>query len=409
LDRNGSPTMGESKVPIYAYVDESGNTGRNIFDNDQPDFFTAAIITKGDFDARHRSSIGKLAQGLGQESLHAKKLGIRRLEEISTDLVRILRAGNAHFFVSRVEKKYLLATKMFDALFDSGENAAVAWHHYNLRPLRILLAFKLAGVVDEETARLFWQCLLEPKEEDAYDLLPDVCRALQSQLHHLPDAKSREVLGEGLTWAAAHPKSIQIHNDRKLAKQGHFPNMVAFANLLDGLEGFSNRWNRRVAQITHDEQSEFEATLAFWHEMFSTASPEPIRWAGETFVFQKVVGSEFEVKEDSQSPGIQVADVVLWLYSQFRKGKELTSGCADLIRYVLEHGWESDFSFAGVERVMLEKYGDVLFGPITAKQEEAARELLGKAEQARLASMAQYTKDQLPPFLRGNTSKTIEG
>ncbi len=40
--------MGESKIPIYAYVDESGNTGKNIFDTDQPDFFTAALVSKGD-------------------------------------------------------------------------------------------------------------------------------------------------------------------------------------------------------------------------------------------------------------------------------------------------------------------------------------------------------------------------
>ncbi|WP_247493130.1 hypothetical protein, partial [Bradyrhizobium sp. 142] len=36
--------MGASKIPIYVYVDESGNTGKNIFDEAQPDFFTAALV-----------------------------------------------------------------------------------------------------------------------------------------------------------------------------------------------------------------------------------------------------------------------------------------------------------------------------------------------------------------------------
>lgn len=31
---------------MFAYVDETGNTGKNIFDLDQPDFFTGALITK---------------------------------------------------------------------------------------------------------------------------------------------------------------------------------------------------------------------------------------------------------------------------------------------------------------------------------------------------------------------------
>lgn len=70
--------------------------------------------------------------------------------------------------------------------------------------------------------------------------------------------------------------------------------MVAFANLLDGLEGYSKRFKRRVARVTHDVQSEFEETLAIWHEMFSNASPEEVRWAGETYSLQKVVGSEFD-------------------------------------------------------------------------------------------------------------------
>jgi hypothetical protein len=60
-----------------------------------------------------------------------------RLEIIADDLYALLEASRAHFFLSRVEKRYLLAVKMFDVLFDSGENAAGAWHNYNLRSLKI--------------------------------------------------------------------------------------------------------------------------------------------------------------------------------------------------------------------------------------------------------------------------------
>lgn len=395
----GNP-MGQSKIPIYAYIDETGNTGHNLFDEVQPDFFTAALVTKGDFDIAYLAAVKTLASKFGAEALHGKELGINRLETVAADLLRLLSSSKAYFFVSRVEKRYLLATKIFDSLFDSGENAGVAWHHYNVRPLRIMLAFKLARIVDEGTARLFWKCILEPKEKVAYEMLPGVCEALQANIGQLPDERSRQVLGEGLEWARTHPESIQIHVDQKIAKQGHFPNMVAFANLLDGLENYSKMWKKRVARITHDQQSEFEKTLATWHEMFSTASAEEVRWAGETYVFQKVVGSQFEVKEDSISPGIQIADVVLWLYSQLRKGKTLPSGCQGILNYVFSHGWESDFSFVGVEKVLLERYGDIIFGPLPIEKENAARALLEQMEKARLASMARYEEDGLPPFLR---------
>jgi len=118
-----------------------------------------------------------------------------------------------------------------------------------------MLAFKMAFILDVETARLFWQCILEPSQEKALAMLPGICERLLENLHRLPDAKSREVLGQGLEWARDHPESIQIHTDRRSARQGHFPNMVAFANLLEGLEGHSQRFKRPVARITHDNKA----------------------------------------------------------------------------------------------------------------------------------------------------------
>ena len=193
--------MGESKLPLYAFVDESGNTGHNLFDVNQPDFFTTAMVTKGDFDCRFGSSVQALAQGLGVSSLHASELGVGRLEAVADGLLALLRTSKASFFVSRVEKRYLLATKFFDTLCDSGENAAISWHHYNIRPLRLMLTFKLASTVDRETAKLFWECILEPNESKLYATLPAVCKGLQRNLEQIPDERSRQILGEALEWA----------------------------------------------------------------------------------------------------------------------------------------------------------------------------------------------------------------
>jgi hypothetical protein len=39
---------------MFAFVDETGNTGENLFDEKQPLFITAALITKSDFDILHK-------------------------------------------------------------------------------------------------------------------------------------------------------------------------------------------------------------------------------------------------------------------------------------------------------------------------------------------------------------------
>ncbi len=392
--------MGESKIPFFAYVDETGNTGHNLFDEAQPDFYTAALITRGDFDAVFGADVMAIADKLGVKALHGKELGVHRIAAIAPDIIRLLSRAKASFFISRVEKIYLLATKVFDTFFDSGENAAVAWHHYNYRPFKLMLVFKLATRIDYETAKQFWRCILEPKEEKATAMIPEICRALKDGLVHLKDASARKVLVEGLDWAEKFPECIHIHTDRRSARQGHFPNMVAFANLLEGLEEHSRRFKRPVARITHDTQGEFEKTLAAWHEMYSNASPETLEWAGETYSMQRVVGSTFEVKEDHASAGIQVTDIVLWLYHQSQKEKDLPGGCIDLLHYAYENGWNSDFSFKGVGEAMDARLAATMDAPFTAEQAREARERLSIAEEARLKSMQRYETDGLPPFMR---------
>ncbi len=391
--------MGQAKFPIHAYVDETGNTGHNLFDESQPDFFTAALVTRGDF-ASYGARLAAIATKVGAAALHAKQLGFGRIETIAGDLQALLEAARARFFISRVEKRYLLITKIFDTIFDSGENAAVAWHHYNLRPTRMLLAFKLTAFLTDDAAKLFWRCILAPNEREARDKLRAVCDMLLEDLPRLPDARAREIFKEGLDWARMHSESIQIGQDRKVARQGHFPNMVAFANLLDGLETMSKSTGVPVARITHDEQSEFARTLKVWHDVMSTAPPDEIRWAGETYSFQKVVGSQFAISADSSCAGVQVADVVLWLHLQRHKGRRLPDRCGRLMAHVYDHGWHHDFSLAGVDAEMTRRFGAMLSKPLDPQVEMAARGELAKLEKARRRSMARYEEDGIPPFMR---------
>lgn len=401
--------MGESKRPLFAYADESGNTGKNIFDVSQPDFFTAALVSKGDFDRQWGSRVMAVAESVGAKAIHANELGLGRLNGVADELLNIVVDADAHFFVSRVEKRYLLATKMFDVLFDSGENAAVAWHNYNFRPLKIILAFKLASIIDEEVAREFWDFILTLRRADATKKLPGICKKLKTKLVGIPDARSREVLGQGLDWVIDHPECIHVvEMEQKAAKQGHFPNLVAFMNLLRGLDSHAKARRKKIARIVHDEQSEFGKMLEYWHGLHANASPEPITWVDETWSAQLNPGSEFVIQKDEQSPGIQMADTALWLYGQWLKGKDLPPACARLLSFVLQRGFHSDFSFDGVHQAVMEQWGEVLFGPIEPEKLEAGRKMVADSERARLASMARYEADGVAPFARGLQRAQIE-
>ncbi len=115
---------------MYAYVDETGNTGNALFDPEQPVFITAAMMTKTNFDAVWKGDLKAIAGRVGVSALHANELGIGRIEEIADDLLRVIKKADARFVVSRLEKSYLAAAKVFDTYFDAGENLAVPWHAY---------------------------------------------------------------------------------------------------------------------------------------------------------------------------------------------------------------------------------------------------------------------------------------
>jgi hypothetical protein len=398
---------------MFAFVDETGNTGANLLDERQPDFFTAALITKSNFDMVYQADVARLAKRFGEGPLHGKDLGFGRCEEIAAELHKIFKKADSRFFISRVEKRYLLATKIFDTFFDSGENAAASWHIYNIRPLRIILALKVATIVNEEVAQRFWTMLLDRNDARQRNALPGICQALMERTGELPDQRSRDIVTETLTWARDNPETIHVHLDSRQARNGHMPNMVAFANLLDGLEGFSKRWDRRVRRITHDRQSEFEKTLAEWHDLYSHASPEPVEaFVGEKHVFQKVVGSEFDVKADSDSAGIQAIDVVLWLFLQHTRGAEFPRECSRLMNYAFKHAYMSDFSFDGVSSRIDREFGAILRGELSEEQEAGARKLMALSEERRKQSMEQYKQDGVVPFMRDDrlrqNTKTME-
>lgn len=68
--------MGEARTPLFAYVDESGNTGRNIFDTAQPDYYTAALVSRGDFDRNYGDQVRAIAGKVGATAIHANELGL---------------------------------------------------------------------------------------------------------------------------------------------------------------------------------------------------------------------------------------------------------------------------------------------------------------------------------------------
>ncbi len=385
---------------MYAFVDETGNTGKNVFDSKQPDFFTGAFVTNSNFDILHANTLRDICQRNGFNFLHASALGFEPIERSAPDVLSLLKRADARFIVSRVEKKYLVATKVFDTFFDSGENPAASWHVYNIKFLKLVLCFKVATLLTQEISRDFWDMLMARTEKEARSKIPEICDSILARVPLVVDQRSRDLITEALSWSRSHPEALDIFINRRQAKNGHMPNMVAFANLLEGLERLSKRRKRPLKKIVHDRQSQFESSLAEWHRMFSNASHEPIHRPGEAYVLQRVAGSTFEVSASDDSAGIQIADLMLWLVRQLLSDNKIPENSALLLRYILKRGYQNDFSFKGVGDLLQKQYTEVMAADLSLEELEAGQRILARQEQRKKQLIELYEDDGLMPYQR---------
>jgi hypothetical protein len=385
------------RAAMFAFVDETGNTGENIFDADQPNFITAALITRSDFDIIYGDRLKSLAKKIGTESLHANRIGLQKIEHIAGDIRSLLRKADARFSFSRIEKNYLLVTKVVDYVFDSGENLAVPWQAYNLRFLRMLLVFKVAHLIDLQLAEKFWAALMSPKQADGKGFFVEACKELLLRVPGIPDARSREIMTDALSWAIENPDELTIHSNDKKARYMHLPNVVGFINLIEGIEQWSETLGRPVRRIKHDRQSQFEANFKFAHDLFTNASDEPYEWPGEEpRVLRMVFGSELTISSSAESAGIQIADLILWLFKKITSGDAVGSKTAQLFDFIVGRARWHNFSFGGAEQVMAELDAKVpQLHEFDDETRARAKRMQDEEKSRRLARLEEYKQNKL--------------
>ncbi len=64
---------------MHFYVDETGQTGRNLFDKTQPILSYGVLSSEADLDKVAEADLAALRKTLGVERLHAAELGVHRL------------------------------------------------------------------------------------------------------------------------------------------------------------------------------------------------------------------------------------------------------------------------------------------------------------------------------------------
>ena len=107
---------------LHAYIDESGNTGFNLFDPAQPFFQNVAMSSLVDFDEVFQNRVQRMADRLGVAYLHGNELGVDGVEQIAGDIAELIEFSQVKFYFAAINKRDVAAIKFYDAIFDPGEN-----------------------------------------------------------------------------------------------------------------------------------------------------------------------------------------------------------------------------------------------------------------------------------------------
>ena len=218
---------------MYAYIDESGNTGFDLFDPAQPYFLNVAMSSPVDFDEVFRERVERIAQRAGVEYLHASEMGVDGVEAIARSLIELVKFSQVRFYFAAVDKADVAAMKFFDAIFDPGENPAAPRHSYIMRSLKFVLLFEFLHILEEQDIRLFWEAMTgTPSLESESKAVLVIDNAMQGvrnlrddrSLSHRPVGELTNTGVGAMRLNRARP--IQFHRPLVGPRKGRLPLLV---------------------------------------------------------------------------------------------------------------------------------------------------------------------------------------
>lgn len=374
---------------MFFYVDESGHTGSELFDATQPVLYYGVISSDVNLDVLAAERLAPLRKRLGVDRLHAAQLGVGRLVTIADELVAMQKKFTLRFDLYRVNKPDHAVICFYDQVFDQAMNPAVTWTSY-WTPLRYILLLKLASLFEEEDARLAWSARIDTNRTRANGKLIEVCQRIAKRVDQLPDARSRQLIGDGLTWAAQNPDAIGYNVDHADDIKQISPNIIGFQFVMHGIAKRIMQRSKRASRIVVDRQSEFNKAQKTLSEFFAAASGiEGATGPGMPKVsFAGMPKTPIEFAAGTDSAGLELVDVYLWIFKRLIDGKDMAPELMPLVYAQQHRGNTDEVSLQAIEARWERHFANMPpLEDIPLEQLEAAQIFMAKEEQRRQAAI----------------------
>ena len=348
---------------MFFHIDESGNTGLNLFDKDQRRLSYGVLCSRLNVDALGASTHKQMTKRLGVSALHANELGVSGILKIADQLYALQKKFRFSFDYYHVDKPAYALVLLFDAVFDAGLNRAVKWDLY-WTPMRFPAILNLARLVDEELLKEAWALYtlknVEAGSSRIVDLLGELkARTMSSEL----DARAKELFSDAFEFGIRNPLELDFGiSDAKLVS----PNAVGFQFVVRAIARRARKAKEKGgSSIKIDQQQEFnnaqmgthynltkiaeglrkagadDRAAYFFHPMLRDVDAKDVQLQGMPIETPEVYSSDSSI-------GLQIVDLYLWITNRIMKSDELPPEVLRVARLFLRKAVVDGISLEGM-------------------------------------------------------------
>lgn len=350
---------------MFFYVDESGNTGANLFDETQPILYYGVLSCDENIDCLAVDFMKSIRTILGVNRLHASELGFSKVELIADSLVMLQEKFGLHFDLHIIKKTDYAIMSFFDQVFDQGINKAVPWLLY-WTPLRFIILVKIASLFDHRTLQKAWEARVQTKETNSVTILTDVCSVLLSRINFISDDRSRNIITDSFNWVINNPTKLHYNANSKDDITWITPNIIGFESVMLGIADKIKNKSDKTPIIIVDLQTQFNRTQNLLANFYAEANNHTFDFGTglPAIDFTGMPKSPIIFKSGGDSIGLELVDIFLWLFKKMNEGIEFSGRIKLLIDKVLPDCTYDEISLNAISNRWIKWYNEL---PIPTK------------------------------------------
>ncbi len=316
---------------MFAYMDETGHSGRNIFDANEV-FQLGTLLTKTDIATPVGVALDPFLEEKGVERLHANEWPENELVDLAHSVLnRIEECGPWTFNLFSVHKPYIAPTKFVDTIFDPGENKATPGHWYWDEMHRHILCLVTDSAMSRGLAERFWDAFLKDNAEGIVSVATELASSVRKSSN---PAAIKRVFNNSVKWAKENQGEFTLlATEKRKGYQGHSPNVIALTQAFQAIHQFCTIHGCQPETLVHDRQQEFQSELKRYHQEF-----------GQVMILDREDGrfplaeiaphpkGKFSLMPSTHNRGLQAVDLLLWISQR----KAITGRMEDLKKRIEE-------------------------------------------------------------------------